>query len=73
MILHRWKQLNNYTAQEAAQALGVTVTTFNSWLYLSRLPSARAQAVIELKTKGAIDLKAWRDEYHRKQDEVKAC
>ncbi len=71
MILRAWQQDCGFTAEQAAQQFGVSVGRYNSWLYLKRLPTARMQSVIELKTKGAIDMRAWRDEYHRKQDEVK--
>lgn len=71
MDLLQWQSSKNFTAPQAAEFLGVKVRRYNSWLYLDRLPNSKAQTLIELKTDGAIDLRAMRDAYHRKQLEVK--
>lgn len=70
MILRAWLTKHQKTAPQAMALFGVKRSTFNSWLYLSRFPASRTLAIVELRAPD-LNVKAWRAEYLRKQDEGK--
>lgn len=70
MILKEWLTKHQKTVPQAMALFGVKKSTFNSWLYLSRFPTSRTLAIVELRAPD-LNVKAWRAEYLSKQDEGK--
>ena len=73
MVFDQWvvEKFGSKGRQKAANFLGLSANAVYAYCRLERFPCAENQEIIEIKTKGTLDFKAWRSEYLRSRINTK--